>query len=124
MADNRENNEFRNNVEALFKGMDGFLTTKSVVGEAVQVGDSLMIPLADVSFGLGASALSASSKNNGGGGMGAKISPSAVLMIAKDGSTKLVNLKNQDALGKIIDMAPDIVNKFTGGSNNEPSFDE
>ena len=123
MAENREHTEFQNNVDALFKGMDAFLTTKSVVGEAVQVGDSLMVPLADVTFGVGASALSANAKNNGGGGMGAKISPSAVLMIAKDGSTKLVNLKNQDALGKIIDMAPDIVNRFTGGKEG-PDFAE
>ena len=90
MAENNENNTFQENVEALFRGMDAFLSTKAVVGEAVPVGDSLMIPLADVSFGLGAGALSATNKNNGGGGMGAKVSPAAVLLIAKDGTTKLV----------------------------------
>ena len=125
MAENRENNSFRNNVEALFGGMDGFLSTKSVVGEAMQVGDQLLIPLADVSFGLGAGALAASSRDNGGGAMGAKVSPSAVLMIAKDGTTKLLSLKNQDALTKIIDMAPDIVSRFTDrGGSSGPDFAE
>ena len=38
--------------------------------------------------------------------MGGKISPSAVLVISKNG-TRLVNIKNQDAVTKIIDMAPD-----------------
>ncbi|MCR4751249.1 MAG: hypothetical protein K5852_03050 [Eubacterium sp.] len=112
MAENNENNTFQENVEALFRGMDAFLSTKAVVGEAVPVGDSLMIPLADVSFGLGAGALSATNKNNGGGGMGAKVSPAAVLLIAKDGTTKLVSLKGQDAVSKIIDMAPDILTKI------------
>ncbi len=127
MAENRENNAFQNNVEALFKGMDSFLSTKAVVGEAVQVGDSLMIPLADVSFGLGATAVSANAKDNGGGGMGAKISPAAVLMVAKDGTTKLVSLKSQDAIAKIIDMAPDLITKFTErtkGGKSGPEFDE
>ncbi len=44
--------------------------------------------------------------------MGGKITPSAVLVINKNG-TKLVNIKNQDAVTKILDMAPDIVNRFT-----------
>ena len=38
--------------------------------------------------------------------------PSAVLVI-QDGSTKLVNIKNQDGITKILDMVPDFVNKFT-----------
>lgn len=118
MAENNENNTFQENVEALFRGMDAFLSTKAVVGEAVPVGDSLMIPLADVSFGLGAGALSATNKNNGGGGMGAKVSPAAVLLIAKDGTTKLVSLKGQDAVSKIVDMAPDILTKIAGYAKN------
>ena len=124
MSENKENTAFQDNVEALFRGMDAFLTTKSVVGEAVQVGDSLMIPLADVSFGLGAGALSATNKNNGGGGMGAKVSPAAVLMIAKDGTTKLVSLKSQDAVSKIIDMAPDILTKIAGRAKTSSEFEE
>ena len=124
MEENKENNAFQDNVEALFKGLDSFLSTKAVVGEAVQVGDSLMIPLADVSFGLGAGAMSATAKNNGGGGMGAKVSPAAVLMIAKDGTTKLVSLKSQDAVSKILDMAPDILTKITNRGKTDSEFEE
>lgn len=40
------------------------------------------------------------------------MTPSAVLVI-KNGSTKLVNIKNQDTVTKILDMIPDIVDKFT-----------
>ena len=46
--------------------------------------------------------------------MGGKISPSAVLVIS-NGVTKLVNIKNQDGLTKILDMVPDFLNKFTEG---------
>ena len=46
--------------------------------------------------------------------MSAKMSPSAVLVI-QNGVTRLVNVKNQDALTKVMDMAPDLINKFLGG---------
>ena len=48
-------NNFNATVEALFKGMDGFLTTKTVVGDAVKFDDgTIILPLVDVSFGVGA----------------------------------------------------------------------
>ena len=54
-------------------------------------------------------------KQRGGGGMSAKMSPSAVLVI-QNGVTKLVNVKNQDALSKLVDMAPGVVNKLNFGA--------
>lgn len=116
MAEN--NNNFQSTVEALFKGMDSFITTKTVVGDAIHIGDNIILPLVDVSFGVGAGAFSENAKNNGGGGMGGKISPSAILVINKNG-TKLVNVKNQDAVTKILDMAPDIINRFTNKDKDD-----
>ena len=111
MAD-KEN--FQGVVESLLKGMDTVLSTKTVVGEATQVGDTIILPLVDVSFGVGAGAGNNGQKNSasGAGGLGGKMTPSAVLVI-NDGSTKLVNIKNQDTVTKILDMIPDIVDKFT-----------
>ena len=118
-----DNNNFQSTVESLFKGMDSFLTTKTVVGEAIHIGDNILLPLADVSFGIAAGAFAENAKNNGGGGMGAKITPSAILVINKNG-TKLVNVKNQDAITKILDMIPDIAAKFTKKDNSECSEEE
>ena len=112
MADESKKNNFQNTVDSLFKGMDGFMTTKTVVGDAITVGDTIILPLVDVSFGVAAGAFSQEKKNNGAGGMGGKIMPSAVLVI-QNGTTKLVNIKNQDGITKILDMVPDFVNKFT-----------
>ena len=108
MADN----SFHTTVESLFKGMDSFITTNTVVGDAIHIGDTIILPLVDVSFGVAAGAMSQEKKNNGAGGMGGKIMPSAVLVI-QNGTTKLVNIKNQDGITKILDMVPDFVNKFT-----------
>ena len=49
-------NQITSVVESLLKGMDTILSTKTVVGEATQVGDTIILPLVDVSFGVGAGA--------------------------------------------------------------------
>ena len=84
------NNSFEKTVESLFKGMDSFITTKTVVGDAIHIGDTIILPLVDVSFGVGAGAFSGEKKNNGGGGMGGKITPSSILVM-QNGTTKLIN---------------------------------
>ena len=113
-------NNFKETVNSLFKGMDSFISAKTVVGEAIHVGDTIILPLMDVSFGVGAGAFSGEKKDNGGGGMAGKMTPCAVLVI-QNGSTKLVNVKNQDGLTKVLDMVPDFVNKFT--SRNQVASD-
>lgn len=118
MADN-----FQNTVESLFKGMENFINTKTVVGDAVTVGDTIILPLVDVSFGVAASAKSEDNKkNSGGGGMGGKITPSAVLVI-QNGTAKLVSVKNQDAVTKILDMVPDVINKIIPGKKPQDDPD-
>lgn len=122
MAD--KDNQFQGVMEALLGGMDKVLSTKTVVGEATKVGDTIILPLVDVSFGVGAGAGANNTKetSSGAGGMGGKMTPSAVLVI-KNGSVKLVNIKNQDAVTKVLDMIPDIVDKFTKPKENEEISD-
>ena len=106
-----EEKKFNGTVDALMKGMSNVLTTKTVVGDAVTVGDIIILPLVDVSFGMGAGSRDGSGKETAQGGMGMKMSPSAVLVI-HNGHTKLVNIKNQDTVTKILDMVPDLVDRF------------
>lgn len=111
MADS--NNNFKSTVEALFKGMDAVVSSKTVVGDAIHINDTIILPLVDVSFGIGAGSSSADKKEKGMGGIGGKMSPSAVIVI-QGGKTKLVNVKNQNTITKILDMVPDVVDRFTG----------
>ena len=107
-------------VESLFKGMESFVSTKTVVGEPTQIGDTISLPLVDVTFGVGAGAGSNGDRNSasGAGGLGGKMTPSAVLVI-KNGTTKLVNIKNQDTVTKILDMIPDLVDRFSKPKEGE-----
>ena len=64
-------------------------------------------------MGAGAGVNDEKKTQNGAGGLGGKMTPSAVLVI-KDGQTKLVNIKNQETIVKLLDMVPDVIDKFTG----------
>lgn len=121
MADNK----FDSTVEALFKGMDGFLSTKTVVGDAVKFDDgTIILPLVDVSFGVGAGAWAKEVGNcSSGGGLGGKITPSSVVVL-KDGYAKLVNVKNQDVVTKVLDMVPDVLDRFTKDKKDKDDMKE
>lgn len=118
MADNT--NQFQGVVESLLKGMNAVLSTKTVVGEATKIGDTIILPLVDVSFGVGAGAGNNTQKGSGtgAGGLGGKMTPSAVLVI-QNGTVKLVNVKNQDTVTKVLDMVPDMVDKFLDKQNEK-----
>ena len=116
-------NKFNVTAGSLFNGMNTFVSTKTVVGEPQQVGDAIIIPLVDVSCGMAVGAFSGNAKDNGAGGMNTKMSPAAVLII-QNGCTKLVNVRNQDAVGKILDMVPDLINRFTAERKISPEAKE
>ena len=114
-------NHFNGTVESLFKGMDSFMSTKTVVGDPLRINDSIILPLVDVSFGMAAGAWNKDRKDSAAGGIGGKLSPSAVLVI-KDGTVRIVPVNPGDPVSKIIDMAPDLINRFI--SKSDPDVDQ
>ena len=110
--------QFKETVESLFSGINGVLSSKTVVGDALHIGDTIILPLVDVSFGVGAGAFSGDNKDKGCGGLGGKMTPCAVLVI-QNGTTRLVNIKNQDAITKILDMVPDVIERVKGPKDDK-----
>lgn len=111
------------NLHVLFSKLESFASSKTVIGEPITIGDTIILPLVDVSVGLGAVGQSqdgTTSKNNitanedkQGLASGVKITPSAVIVVnQKTNDIQLVNVKNQDSLNKLIDMAPGIIGKI------------
>lgn len=108
MAENLEQT-----VKTLVSSIEDHISTKTVIGEPVECGDTVIFPMADVSFGVAAGSFNQDKKNNGTGGAGVKMSPSAVLII-QNGTSKVVNIKDKDSLNKLIEMIPDLINKISG----------
>jgi len=114
--------EFNSNITHMFDQLEGFVSTKTVVGEPIVAGSVTLIPLVDVYFGMGGGSAGTdetTEKNkNGlksGGGLGAKIKPSAILVVTGN-DVQLVNIKHQDSVNKLIDMIPSITSKLDFGN--------
>ena len=114
---------FNSVVNSRLDGMEGFLSSKTVVGEPVTVGDTILIPFVDVSFGVGAGTFRGDKKDNGAGGLTGKMTPTAVLVV-QNNSTRVVSIKNQDSITKIIDMVPEIMNKITAKKESKISDED
>ena len=114
-------NNLTENISQMFKELENFIKTETVVGEPIVAGDVTIIPLVDVSFGMGSGAAGGKveEKSKKGdkalGGMGAKIEPTAMLVIRKNGTTELIPVKPQDYSSwqaKLLDLIPQLAQKF------------
>ncbi|MCD7806754.1 MAG: GerW family sporulation protein [Lachnospiraceae bacterium] len=101
-------------IDSLMQGIDGLVSTKTVVGEPTTIGDTIIIPLVDVSFGMGVGAGASTDPKKeaaGGGGVTGKMSPSAVLVIS-NGMTRLINVRTTDNVSRALDLIPEIIHKI------------
>lgn len=114
----KSNEVFKQTIGSMVDGMDSFLSTKTVVGDPIRIDDTVILPLIDVSFGVAAGALSDDKKNNGAGGLGGKMQPSAVIVI-HNGTTRLMNISTHSGIDKILDMVPDFVDRFANKKNDK-----
>ena len=92
----------------IFDDFKKMITTESVVGEPIYLGDATIVPFVDISFGFG-------SGNTSGGAGGGKVTPTAVL-IMKGERVELFSIKNATANGtidKVINMVPEVISHFT-----------
>ena len=110
-------NTFSTSIQSLFDGMNTVLSTKTVVGEPITVNDTIIIPLVDVHFGMGAGSMAsdAKKKDSAGGGIGCDMDPCAVLVIRGDVVKVIPVESHQSPFMKLIDMVPDIMDRFTKG---------
>jgi uncharacterized spore protein YtfJ len=111
------------NFESLLKTslaeIERVLTSKTVVGEAINVDGTTIIPLISIGFGFGGGGGSGKSRtadegsgNGMGGGGGAK--PVAVIIIGKDGNVRVEPVKGSrlaeglvEIIRKAIEKAPE-----------------
>ena len=113
-------NKTKENIAAVFDGVQAISNTRQVVGEPYHIGDTTIIPFLETSVGAGFGEFK---DDKGAGGMAVKVKPIACLVIQK-GFTKLVNLSDTDPITKALDMIPDLVNKITRKGPNRQEVNE
>lgn len=117
--------DFNQHLQTLFGQLKTFFRTETVVGEPIEVGDITLIPLIEISFGLGSGGgTSKDKKADGaaGAGVGAKIMPTAI-MVVKEEEVSLIPLKERDSWENILKMAPGLISKLKGKGRGEKKGD-
>lgn len=110
---------FNEMLGGLFKGMETYIDSKTVVGDAITLPNgTILIPLVDVSFGVGGGAFNKETKNKAGGGLGGKMTANSVIIIQGE-DIRLLNIKEQDALTKCVDLIPEIIKKIKKIKNGD-----
>ncbi len=109
----------KDNLEKLFEKLEEFLVSKTVVGEMIQVGETTLIPIVSVNFGLGTGGGDGQDEKNnkgygGGAGIGARLSPTAMVVVRGE-HIQVLPLNKQNSLEKLVDMVPEIVKKIQEG---------
>lgn len=116
-------NPIKDLVESTISSVNGMFTADNIIGETVTAPDGTMIiPISKVSFGVGGGGAETKEKdaagNNlfgGGVAAGASIKPEGFLVITKNGSVRFVTTEaQQNSVEKLIDYAPDIVDRVSG----------
>ena len=118
--DNDAKVNIKETIASIFKGVDGLVDTKKVIGEPVIVGNTTIIPFIETSLGFGVGELK---DNKETAGAGCKVRPIACLVV-QDGFTKLITIDNQDYLSKAIDLLPDLVDKLLNRNKIDERVEE
>jgi uncharacterized spore protein YtfJ len=99
--------------------------TETVVGKEIKAGTSTIIPVSKISLGVAGGGGTGKDRKEGEGlGGGASIEPIAFIVVNEDGRAQLLTMKdNADALSKVIDLIPGVLDKFTGKSPSHTDTD-
>lgn len=95
----------------IFEEFKDMITTESVVGKPIYLGDATIVPFVDISFGFGTGGKAGGHEGGAGGG---KMVPAAVL-IMKGERVELFSIKNAEAnntVDKILNMVPEVISHF------------
>jgi uncharacterized spore protein YtfJ len=114
--------DYNEHLQTMFDHLEGFFRTETVVGEPIVVGEVTLIPLIEISFGLGSGGERGKKDKGldgvGGAGAGAKIVPTAI-MVVKGADVSLIPLKERDSLEKVLEMVPGIIGKLKNKKKEE-----
>ncbi len=108
--------KFKENMDAMFDKFENFVKEKTVIGEPIQMEGLTMIPAMTISFGMGngggnGSDASGAAGTGTGGGLGAKISPTAMIVV-KDGDVQILPISKGHSFEKLLEIVPDLMDKM------------
>lgn len=108
----------KNNLQELFENFKEMIRVETVVGQPVHIGNAILVPFVDVTFGFGSGGMNGKTetgRRSAGTGGGAKMEPTAILVIKGD-RVEMFSIKKDgyqaSSFEKLIAMAPEIIDKL------------
>lgn len=108
-------------IETLLKKAEDIAKTKTIVGDPIKAEEVTIIPISKISigFGVGGGKNNKNDANGEGAGGGINIQPVAIISIYKNSSKLLMLGKKDQTAEKILDLVPNILDRFTPKKNNK-----
>lgn len=108
--------DFKENLETIFSRLENMFKAKTVIGNPIKIGEVTLVPIVNVTFGIGACGEeSKDSKEQGGGGLGAgsgaRLTPSAIIVIKGD-QVSMLPIASKGSIENIIEKVPEVVEKL------------
>ena len=125
-------------VDHLLDGMHQISKIETIVGEPLQAGDAMLVPIHRLRVGFGVAAVGAGGhadkKGEGsyggrGVGGGVQVEPIAIVAIAKDGRPRMMSVDGEpeQMIGQLFDQIPDFLGRVLskmGSSKKDEDKDE
>lgn len=108
-------------VNSTLKNIKDMVDVNTIIGEPIVAGEVMVIPVSRIAYGFGTGGstfggdihkdILTDESFGGGAGGGVSISPVAFLVIS-GGNVKLINIDQTSPFDRLVDMAPDVLEKI------------
>lgn len=115
-----EKNYIKENLESIFESFKKMISVETVVGTPIELGDTILVPFVNVTFGFGTGGSSNckdvidNSNLSSGGAGGARMEPTAILVI-KGERIEMFSVNGDyktSGFDRLIGMVPEIITKM------------
>jgi uncharacterized spore protein YtfJ len=111
-------------LENLGEQLENLISSKTVIGEPIAVGEVTLVPIIKADFGFGLGGGNSEGVKRGGvsgGGGGAKIIPLAVIVV-KGGEVSILSIDKQGSgnIGPLLEKLPQLFEKMPFFKKNKP----
>lgn len=115
--------DLNQNLDSIFTHLENMFKAKTVIGDPIVIGDITLVPVVNVTFGIGTGGGEGKdAKDQGGGGVGAgtgaRLIPAAVIVIKGD-QVSMLPIAGRSSLESIVEMVPEVVGKLKKVVQNE-----
>ncbi len=108
--------DLKQNMDAIFSHLENLFKAKTVIGDPIIIGSVTLVPVVNISFGIGTGGGEGKdAKNQGGGavgaGTGARLTPAAIIVIKGD-EVSMLPIAGRGSIENIVEMVPEVVSKL------------